>query len=222
MTTPSLNMRFPQTTRGKILAALRRGAGTVEELARSLGLTDNAVRAHLSTLERDGLVRAEGVRRGPGAGKPATLYAVPPEAELLFSRAYAPVLGALLDELAEQLPAERRVDVMRAVGRRLAAGIGRPTGEPLEARVQAAVALLNALGGDAHLEEHEEKLVIRGSGCPLSAATSRRPEVCRAVEALLTEVVGSPITECCARDDRPRCCFDVLADDYQRKPPTAA
>lgn len=222
MTTPILNMRFLQTTRGKIVTALRRGARTVEDLARSLGLTDNAVRAHLSTLERDGLVRAEGVRRGPGAGKPATLYEVPRDVEPLFSRAYAPVLGALLDELAEELSAERRVNVMRAVGRRLAAGLGRPTGEPPEARAQAAVALLNALGGDAQLEEHEDKLVIRGAGCPLSAATSRRPEVCRAVEALLTEVVGSPVRECCAHGDRPRCCFDVLGEDYQRKPPTAA
>lgn len=222
MTSPILNMRFLQTTRGRIVAVLRRGARTVEELARSLGLTDNAVRAHLSTLERDGLVRAEGVRRGPGAGKPATLYEVPRDVEPLFSRAYAPVLGALLDELAEQLPAERRVEVMRAVGRRLAAGIGRPAGEPLETRVQAAVTLLNALGGDAQVEQREDKLVIRGSGCPLSAATSRRPEVCRAVEALLTEVVGSPIRECCAHGDRPRCCFDVLANDYQRNPPTAA
>ena len=217
-----LNTRVLQTTRGRIVAALRRGAHTVEELARSLGLTDNAVRAHLSTLERDGLVRAEGVRRGPGAGKPATLYEVPRDVEPLFSRAYAPVLGALLDELAEQLPAERRVEVMRSVGRRLASGIGRPAGEPLEARVQAGVALLNGLGGDAQVEKHEDKLVIRGCGCPLSTATSRRPEVCRAVEALLTEVVGTPIKECCAHGDRPRCCFDVLADDYQRNPPTAA
>jgi predicted ArsR family transcriptional regulator len=215
-------MRFLQTTRGRIVATLRRGARTVEELARSLGLTDNAVRAHLSTLERDGLVRVEGVRRGPGAGKPATLYEVPRDVEPLFSRAYAPVLGALLDELAEELPAERRMDVMRAVGRRLAGGISRPTGQPLEARAQVAVELLNTLGGEAQLEEHEDKLVIRGCGCPLSAATSRRPEVCRAVEALLTEVVGSPIRESCARGDRPQCCFDVLADDSQRNPPTAA
>ena len=222
MAIPILNMRFLQTTRGRIVASLRRGARTVEELARSLGLTDNAVRAHLSTLERDGLVRAEGVRRGPGAGKPATLYEVPRDVEPLFSRAYAPVLGALLDELAEELPAERRIDVMRAVGRRLATGINRPTGEPLQTRAQAGVALLNALGGDAQLEEHEDKLVIRGCGCPLSAATSRRPEVCRAVETLLTEVVGSPIKECCDHGDRPRCRFDVRADDYRRNPPTAA
>ena len=42
---------------------LRRASRTVEELAQALGLTDNAVRAHLATLERDGLVRQGGLRR---------------------------------------------------------------------------------------------------------------------------------------------------------------
>jgi predicted ArsR family transcriptional regulator len=209
MSAAGLNKRFLETTRGQIVALLRRGARTVEDLARALGLTDNAVRAHLSTLEREGLVRQDGVRRGPGAGKPATLYEVPREAEPLFSRAYAPVLGALLDEIAEQLPAERREVLMRAVGRRLAAGVGQQTAESLETRLHAAVALLNSLGGDAQVEQRDEGLVISGCGCPLSAATSRRPEVCRAVETLLSEVVGAPVNECCARGDRPRCCFRV-------------
>src|SRR5688572_33391803 len=107
MSAASLSKRFLETTRGQIVGLLRKSAATVEELARSLGLTDNAIRSHLTTLERDGLVRQEGVRRGPGAGKPATVYEIHPDAEPLFSRAYAPVLAALLDELAEQLPEER-------------------------------------------------------------------------------------------------------------------
>jgi predicted ArsR family transcriptional regulator len=194
MNTLGGSARFLESTRGRIVALLRRGARTVEELAHAIGLTDNAVRAHLSTLERDGLVRADGVRRGPGAGKPATLYEVPREAEPLFSRAYAPVLAALLDELAEQLPIERREALMRSAGRRLAAaaGGGLPPHD-LEARVRTAVAVLTSLGGDAQAERGSDGLMIRGCGCPLSAATSRRPEVCRAVEALLTEVVGAPV-----------------------------
>jgi DNA-binding transcriptional ArsR family regulator len=41
---------------------------TVEELAQALDLTDNGVRAHLTTLERDGIVRQRGslARRRPG------------------------------------------------------------------------------------------------------------------------------------------------------------
>ncbi|HEX5829877.1 MAG TPA: helix-turn-helix domain-containing protein, partial [Gemmatimonadaceae bacterium] len=109
--------RFLESTRGRVVALLRRGARTVEELARSLGLTDNAVRNHLATLERDGIVRQDGVRRGPGAGKPAVLYDLRPEAEPLFSRAYPPVLTTLLDVVIEELPAERASELLREVGR---------------------------------------------------------------------------------------------------------
>jgi predicted ArsR family transcriptional regulator len=212
MSAAGLSRRFLKTTRGQIVALLRRGPRTVEELARALGLTDNAIRSHLSTLERDGLVRQEGVRRGQGAGKPATLYAIHPQAEPLFSRAYAPVLGALLDELAEQLPAERSESLMEAVGRRLAAEVGRAPPGDLDARVRAAAALLDSLGGEAQVERGDGALVIRGcGGCPLSAATAHRPELCRAVEALLSEFIGAAVTECCDRGERPRCRFEVSA-----------
>ena len=53
---------------------MRRAGFTVDELARELDLTNNGVRAHLATLERDGIVRQSGVvRRESGGGKPAYL-----------------------------------------------------------------------------------------------------------------------------------------------------
>jgi predicted ArsR family transcriptional regulator len=220
MVSADLNTRLLETTRGRIVALLRRGARTVEELARAVGLTDNAVRAHLSSLERDGLVRAHGVRRTPGAGKPATLYEVPQDAEPLFSRAYAPVLAALVEELVEQLPAERRDQLLRAAGRRVAGGVGRPMTGELDTRVRAAIALLNSLGAEVEVEQRADGFLIRGYGCPLSAATARRPEVCRAMEALLSDVVAVPVRECCAHGERPRCCFHVPRADHERNPPT--
>ena len=68
---------------------------------------------------------------------------------------------------------------------------------------------VNALGGDAVLEERDGATVIRGCGCPLASAVARRPETCRAVEALLSEVVGLPARQCCRHGDRPSCCFEV-------------
>jgi predicted ArsR family transcriptional regulator len=141
----NVSRRFIESTKGQIVALLRRSSRTVEDLAASLGLTDNAIRSQLATLERDGLVRQDGVRRSPGAGKPATVYEVVPEAEQLFSLAYAPVLTALLDELAEQLPAERVDMLMQGVGRRIAEGVPRRQAGDLAARVYAAVGLLNSL-----------------------------------------------------------------------------
>ena len=54
--------RLLKSTRGQILALLRTGNRTVNELAAILNLTDNAVRAHLVSLERDGLAQQHGTR----------------------------------------------------------------------------------------------------------------------------------------------------------------
>src|SRR6266487_4983351 len=87
------NQRFFASTRGRIVTLLRRSSHTVEELAQALDLTDNAVRAHLATLERDGLVHQHGKRRS--SSKPASVYDLTPAAEELFSKAYGPVLRQL-------------------------------------------------------------------------------------------------------------------------------
>jgi predicted ArsR family transcriptional regulator len=64
-----LDRRFFSSTRGRIVALLRAATRTVDELADALGLTDNAVRAHLVTLERDGLVEPSGQPR-PSSSSP--------------------------------------------------------------------------------------------------------------------------------------------------------
>src|SRR5215472_16860011 len=117
MATPPGNPRFWATTRGQLILLLRRASRTVEELAQTLHLTDNAVRAHLATLERDGLVEQQGVRRG--AGKPAFVYALTPEAERLFPKAYEPVLQQLLDVLEEHHTPEQVKELLRTTGRHL-------------------------------------------------------------------------------------------------------
>ena len=82
--TGTLNKRFLETTRGQLLSLMRRGPRTVEELAAALELSDNAIRNHLSTLERDHLVRQAGVRRTTGAGKPALVYELHPTPNRCF------------------------------------------------------------------------------------------------------------------------------------------
>src|SRR5215213_7068793 len=107
MVAAALNKRFFETTRGQIVALLRRGGRTVDELAAALDLSDNAIRNHLSTLERDHLIQQTGVRRTAGAGKPALMYELHPDAEPLFSLAYPPVLTAVVETLVGACPPEQ-------------------------------------------------------------------------------------------------------------------
>src|SRR2546423_10622510 len=112
------NQRFFESTRGRIITLLRRASRTVEELAQALQLTDNAVRAHLATLERDGLVRQRGIRRG--SGKPSYVYELSPDAETLFPKAYGPIMRQLLEVLCEQMSPEQVEALLRMTGRRIA------------------------------------------------------------------------------------------------------
>jgi predicted ArsR family transcriptional regulator len=204
-----LDGRFFESTRGRIVVLLRRSGRTVEELARELGLTDNGVRAHLATLERDGIVRQRGsVRRGGGGGKPAFVYELTPEAEGLFPKAYEPVLLWLLDVIAERLGQEGSEALLRRVGHGLAEGKVVPS-DDTHARLEAAVGVLNELGGLAELEERDGAFAIQGYSCPLAAVTPDHPEVCRMVETLISDVTGVPIREHCDRGARPRCRFEV-------------
>jgi predicted ArsR family transcriptional regulator len=188
-----------------VVALLRRGIATVEELARALGLTDNAVRSHLAALERDGMVTQTGVRRG--TGKPAYTYALTPDAERLFPKAYGALLGLMLDVLAERLPPETLDDLLREMGHRLAGGQAPSTGD-LRTRVDGAVALLGELGGLAEVEEQEGGYVILGCSCPLAAAVKGHPETCLLAEALLADVIGTPVRQTCDTQGL-RCRFEV-------------
>ena len=207
------DQKFFESTRGQLVTLLRRAGRTVEELAQALDLTDNGVRAHLATLERDGIVRQRGSKRhGSGGGKPAYIYELTPEAEELFPKAYESVLTQLLDVLAQQLGPQQSEALLRSVGRHIAEGQTVPA-DGLRGRLESAADVLNELGGLAELEERDGSFVIRGYSCPLAGVAPDHPEVCRMAETLLTELAGVPVYEHCDRGERPRCCFEVAPAD---------
>jgi len=202
MATPRWDQRFFATTRGRILAVLRRAAATVDELAGTLGITDNAVRSQLATLERDGLVAPGESRRG--VSKPSTAYVLTIEAERLFARGYAPVLAALLAEMSAEYGDAQAGALLRAAGRRLAAGEG--SGD-LSATLDSAVQVLNDLGGCAEWRVDGDRVVVQGYGCPLAEVAAQRPEICAMTEAFVAALTGLPMREACTHGERPRCAF---------------
>ena len=202
--------RFFASTRGQIVTLLRRALRTVDELAGKLGLTDNAIRAHLAALERDGLVTQGEPRRG--VGKPAYTYELSPEADRLFPNAYGMLLRQLLEVLGDQLPPDTVVSALREVGHRLAAERGTVSG-PLPQRVEAAVAMLQDLGGLAQAEDRGERFLIQGASCPLAAAVGGNPDTCLLAETLLADLIGVPVCQVCDQGPPPRCRFEVAAAD---------
>jgi predicted ArsR family transcriptional regulator len=203
----AFDKRFFESTRGQIVTILRGAPSTVEDLAEKLSLTDNAVRAHLATLERDGLVRQSGLRRGPR--KPHFTYVLTDEADRLFPKAYDALLNQLIAVLKTRLSPPEIEDALREVGRSMAATAPAGQNGNLETRVQSALKVLEAIGGAAEVVKHEDKLVIQSSGCPLAAAVAVHPEVCQLAESLVGEIVKAPVEEQCDRTGRPKCRFEI-------------
>lgn len=169
-------------------------------------LTDNAIRTHIATLERDGIVEQVDTQRDTG-GKPARVYGLTDEGEELFPKAYALVLGELVEEIARDEGWDRATALLEAVGRRAASGAASPADR--ERRVATAAAALRSLGGEVEVQRTEHGYALQGYGCPLSAVTAKRPQVCALARALVEEITGQPVTECCARNGRPRCRFRI-------------
>lgn len=201
------DQRFFRSTRGQIVSLLRNGPATVEDLAGKLHLTDNAVRAHLATLERDRLIEQKGVRRS--VRKPHFEYGLTTEGEHLFPKAYDALLNQLLDVLKIHLPAAELDAVLKEVGRSLAQAQGSTRAGDIEDRVRQAIGVLKELGGAPRLEVNDQKIVIRSASCPLSVAVSKHPEVCQVAEALVSYIVGRRVREHCDRTETPRCRFEL-------------
>ena len=77
-----------------------------------------------------------------------------------------------------------------------------------------AAAALRSLGGDIEVRRTDRGFTLQGYGCPLSAVTAKHPEVCALARALVEEITGEPVTECCERERTPQ----VRLSDRRRGP----
>lgn len=200
--------RFFETTRGRIVRLLSSATRTVSELASHLGVTENAVRAQLATLERDGLARQSGIR--PAFRKPNYAYALTPEGHQLFPKIYGPVLEELLDVLKENEGDKKTRAVLHTVADRLARRHLRELYDLApEQRLARLGEMLEEFGAPLEADQQPDGIVLRGCSCPLSSAVKSHPELCETLAAILSTLLQRPVKEKCDRTGTPCCCFRV-------------
>ncbi len=187
--------RFFKSTRGKIVAELRRrGSASAAELAAVFGLSPNAVRQQLVVLERDELVVEKSVRRGPT--KPTLEFSLTPNADRLFPQQYDKMLSAVLREVKDRYGhsgleqifdgiARRAVDKAK---RRVTAGSTQGKVEQLTdvLRSNGVVAEYSLIDGGFELVEHN---------CPYSDVAKEHPEMCQVIHHVMDETLGGAHTQ---------------------------
>jgi predicted ArsR family transcriptional regulator len=181
--------RFFQSTRGRIVTALRRRhAATAVDLASEFGLSPNAIRQQLVFLERDGYVVERSVKRGPT--KPTLEYALTPAAEGLFPQRYDRILNAVLRDVRETGGEGAVRAIFERMGQR-AAERHRPRleGKDTRGRVYELSEILRENGVDTEVVETERGLELREHNCPYAKTVSEHPEVCRVIHTVLHETM---------------------------------
>jgi predicted ArsR family transcriptional regulator len=182
--------RFFQTTRGKIVSELRRrGSASATDLARSLGLSPNAVRQQLVLLERDALVAETPVRRGPT--KPTYEFSLTADADKLFPQAYDKMLSAVLRELRSQFGTAGVERVFDGLSKR---AIERArhvvTASDPQERVAQLTEMLRKSGVVAEYSLIDGGFALHEHNCPYSSAAKEHPEVCHVIHNVIDETLG--------------------------------
>ncbi len=203
---------FFQTTRGRIVESLKRHrARTATELSAEQGITPNAVRQHLSRLERDGLV-AEQARR-IGRTKPTLVYSLTEEGERLFPQRYPLLLNILLEELEREDGPGKLKELFSNIGRRSAQRhAGRFAGKELPEKVAELAQFLRERGVVVEYEKTDSGYAFREYNCPFKDTVTAHPEICSMVHTLMEEVLpAKPLQVSSISRGDDRCEFELTA-----------
>ena len=184
-----------RSTRMDVLERLRRkGRSSAETIANDLGLTANAVRQHLTNLERDGFVVSQPERSG--RGRPALLFALTERADSVFPKRYGQLATMVLQELQDKDGPEALDDIFERVAARHAAAIERDLdGLDFDEKLRRVVAWIGKAGTLAEQSETSEGVKVTIHNCPFRNTALKFPQVCTITPQLISQLLGAPVSQ---------------------------
>ena len=203
-TAPTTVVREPdERTRDRVLGAvLERGPVSAAELGEQLGFTPAAVRRHLDTLEREGLIEVKRVSNpGSGAGRPARRYVVSHQGQSYLGNDYLTIATEALRELGKaagpeaiEAFAEARFQKMEDRYRPVLDAAG----PAIEDRAEALAALLTKDGfvgsttmiGTSRTPSTLLSIQLCQGHCPIQALASAYPVFCDKETEVFSRLLG--------------------------------
>lgn len=167
------------STRNQILLMLKtEGSLTVSDMAEQLGVTEMAVRRHLNTLERDGLIGAKLFRQS--MGRPTNQYYLTEKAEDFFPKNYHTFTLDLLNDIEQNFGSAVINQLFQSREKRLT-----ETYQPdfqsksLNERVKTLAELQDHKGYMVEWEELEDgSYKITEYNCPIAQVANKYNQAC--------------------------------------------
>jgi predicted ArsR family transcriptional regulator len=188
-------MLTARSTRMEILELLRRKHGaSAEAISADLGITPNAVRQHLTNLEREGLVQSEPRRHK--RGRPLLQFTLTERADGIFPKRYGQLASMVLAEIQEMQGPDALDELFRRVAERQVAGMG-PEIETLafEQKLRRVLEWIARAGTFPEAHETPEGIEVSIHNCPFRNTALRFPQVCSITPQMLSLLLGTAISQ---------------------------
>ena len=199
-----------RSTRMEVLELLRRkGRSSAETISNDLGVTPNAVRQHLTNLEREGLVVSQPERSG--RGRPSLLFGLTERADAVFPKRYGQLATMVLQEVQEMGGPDALDEVFARVAARHAGALERELdGLDFDEKLRRVVAWIGRAGTLVEQAESPEGVKITIHNCPFRNTALKFPQVCTITPHLISQLLGAPVSQADSihRHD-PYCSFVV-------------
>ena len=199
-----------RSTRMEVLELLRRkGRSSAETIANDLGVTPNAVRQHLTNLERDGLVVSQPERSG--RGRPSLLFVLTERADAVFPKRYGQLATMVLQEVQEMGGPEALDEIFARVAARHAGAIEKALeGLEFDDKMRRVVAWIGRAGTLAEQSETVEGVKVTIHNCPFRNTALKFPQVCTITPHLFSQLLGTAVSQADSIHRRdPYCSFVV-------------
>jgi len=199
-----------RSTRMEVLELLRRkGRSSAETIAGDLGVTPNAVRQHLTNLERDGLVVSQPERSG--RGRHSLLFALTERADSVFPKRYGQLATMVLQEVQEMGGPDALDEVFARVAARHADAIEKDLhGLDFDEKLQRVVSWIGRAGTLVEQTEGPEGIHVTIHNCPFRNTALKFPQVCTITPQLISRLTSAAVSQSDSIHRRdPYCSFVV-------------
>lgn len=175
----------------------------IDEIAKALGISRNAVQQHITVLESEGYLQAGDLNKT--AGRPVRRYVLTEAGINSFPKQYAWFSTLMLTDLKSEIGAEAFQRYMHKLGENLSKTYQyRFTGKQAHEKQEELLKIMDELGfmtgNKADSDEHNQA-TITASNCVFHDLAQKHNEICQFDIALMTSLLGKDIelSECMAK-----------------------
>jgi predicted ArsR family transcriptional regulator len=186
---------------------------SIDEIAKSLNISRNAVQQHISVLELEGYLQMGELNKT--AGRPVRRYILTEAGINSFPKQYAWFSKLMLTDLKNEIGSDAFQRYMHKLGESLSQSyIYRFTGKQTGERREELLKIMNDLGfktDNKSEESNQEQTTIKAYNCIFHDLAQKHNEICQFDIAMMTSLLDKDVelTECMAKGSGV-CCFKII------------